>query len=196
MFAGDTSLFSIIDDTKTIAYELNKDLQKIAEWAHQWKMSFIPDLNEQAQEVIFSKKMNNSFHPQISFKNVPVYCASFQKHLGIYLNGKLNFNYHVKEKMTKANKRTGVLNRLSKMLHGHSLLTICKSFVWPHLDYGDILYDQSNNKSLCQKIETIQYNAPLAITGAMKGTSQIKLYNELGLESLEFRPWFKKLFVF
>ena len=76
-------------------------------------------------------------------------------------------------------RRIGVIKRLSKMLPQHSLLTIYKSFVVPHLDYGNILYDQPNNKSLCQKIETIQCNAALAITGAIKGTSQIKLYNEL-----------------
>ena len=38
LFADDTSLFFIIHDAKTTTYELNKDLQKIAEWAHQWKM--------------------------------------------------------------------------------------------------------------------------------------------------------------
>ena len=89
-----------------------------------------------------------------------------------------------------------IIKRLSKMLPRHSPLTICKSFVRPHLDYGDILYDQPNNKSLCQKIETVQYNAALAVTGAIKGTSQIKLYNELGLESREFRRWFRKLCLF
>ena len=76
------------------------------------------------------------------------------------------------------------------MLPRHSLLTIYKSFVRP------ILYDQPNNKNFCQKIETIQYNAALAITGAIKGTSQTKLYNELGLESFKFRPWFRKLCLF
>ena len=35
LFADDTSLFSIIHDAKKTAYELNKDFQKIAEWAHQ-----------------------------------------------------------------------------------------------------------------------------------------------------------------
>ena len=53
-------------------------------------------------------------------------------------------------------KGISVIKRLSKMLPQHSLLTIYKSFVQPHLDYGDILYDQPNNKSLCQKIETVQ----------------------------------------
>ena len=60
--------------------------------------------------------------------------------------------------MTKAMKGIG----LSKMLPQHFLLTIYKSFVRPHIDYDDILYDQPNNKSSCQKIETVQYNAALA----------------------------------
>ena len=97
--------------------------------------------------------------------------------------------------MTKAMKGIGVIKRLSKMLPRHSLLTIYKSFVRPHLDYGDILYDQPNNKSLCQKIETVQYHFILAITSTINGTSQIRLYNELDLESLDFRWWFRKLFV-
>ena len=67
-------------------------------------MSFNLDLNKQSQEVTFSRKMTKSSHPQISFNNVPVSRASFQKHLGIYLDEKLNFNYHIKEKMTKAMK--------------------------------------------------------------------------------------------
>ena len=36
-------------------------------------------------------------------------------------------------------------------------------------------------------IEKVQYNAALAITGAIKGTSLLKLYKELGSESLKFR---------
>ena len=98
--------------------------------------------------------------------------------------------------MTKTMKGIGSIKRLSKMLPRHSFLTIYKSFVRPHLDYGDILYDQPNNKSFYQKVETVQYNAALAITGAIKGTSKIKLYNELGLESLEFIRWFRKLCLF
>ena len=56
-----------------------------------------------------------------------------------------------------------------------------------HLNYGDIIYDQPINENFTQKIERIQYNAPLAITGAIKGTFQNKLYSELGFESLKFR---------
>ena len=82
--------------------------------------------------------------------------------------------------MTRAIKGIGDIKRLSKMLPRHSLLTIYKSFLQPHLGSGDILYDQANIECLCQKLETIQYNAALAITGVFKGTYQIKFYSELG----------------
>ena len=105
----------------------------------------------------------------------------------MYLDETLNFNLHIKEKMSKALKGIGIINKLSRNLPRHSLLTIYKSFVRPHLGYGNIIYDQQNNESFTQKIERIQYSAALAITGAIKGTSQSKLHSELGFESLKFR---------
>ena len=50
------------------------------------------------------------------------------------------------------------------------------------IDYGDIIYDLVYNLSFYQKLESIQYNAALALTGAIKGKSREKLYQELGLE--------------
>ena len=74
-----------------------------------------------------------------------------------------------------------------------SLLTIYKAFLRPLIDYGDIIYDQPYNESFCDKLESVQYKAALAITGAIQGTSREKIYQELGLESLKNRRWFKRL---
>ena len=89
--------------------------------------------------------------------------------------------YNIKAKMTKTMKGVGFIKRLGRMIPRYSLLTIYKTFVCSHHDYGDVLYDQPNSKSLCQD------NAAVVITGVVKGTSQMILYIELGLESLEFR---------
>ena len=105
----------------------------------------------------------------------------------MYLDKALNFNLHIKEKMSKAIKSIGIIQKLSKTRPRNSLITIYKSFVRLNLDYGDIIYDQPNNESFTQKIERIQYNAALEITDVTKETSQDKLYNELGFESLKFK---------
>ena len=54
---------------------------------------------------------------------------------------KLNFKLHTKEKISKAMKGIGIIRKLSNVLPIKSLITIYKSFVRPHLDYGDLIYD-------------------------------------------------------
>ena len=82
------------------------------------------------------------------------------------------------------------------MLPREALLTIYKSFICPHFDYGDVIYDQSYNDSFHAKLESYQYKAALAMTGAIKGSSTEKLYQELGIEHLRSRRWFRKLCLF
>ena len=76
------------------------------------------------------------------------------------------------------------------------LLLIYKAYIRPLLDYADVVYDQPQNTSFCNRLESVQYNSCLAITGAMRGTSRKRLYLELGLESLRDRRWYRKLVIF
>ena len=46
---------------------------------------------------------------------------------------------------------------------------------------------------MCQAIESVQYKAALAITGAIKETSEAKSFKKLGLETLKFRRWCRRL---
>ena len=83
-------------------------------------------------------------------------------------------------------------NKMNFLLPRSSLLTVCKCFIRPHANYGDVIYDQPNQSSLANKVESVQYNRTLAITGAIKGTSIEKLYQELGFESLKVRRWLRR----
>ena len=47
-----------------------------------------------------------------------------------------------------------------------------------------------------QKIESVQYNTSLAITGCFRGTLRDKLYSELGLEILADRRFYRRLIAF
>ena len=82
----------------------------------------------------------------------PVACAVLKKYLGMYLDKALNFNLHIREKISKPMKGIGVIQKLSKTLTRHSLITIYKSFVRPHLD-------QPYSESCTQKNQIIQENS-------------------------------------
>ena len=108
-----------------------------------------------------------------------------QKHLGVILDSRLSFEEHLSLAFSKVNRTINLLCKLQYLIPGSAFLTIYKTFVRPNLGYGDtdIIYEKACNSSFHQKIESIQYIACLAITGAIRGTSKEKLYNELGLES-------------
>ena len=95
--------------------------------------------------------------------------------------------HRINEKINKANKGIEIIRKLHNILPCHDLLTIYRSFVRPDLDYGDVIYDQEENELVISKIERVQYNASLAITGAIRGISQEKLYQELGLKLIRTR---------
>ena len=85
LFADDTSLFSIVHDLNVSANDLNHDLKKINDWAYQWKMNFNPDPSKQAQEIIFSRKIQENFYPPLYFNNIKVEQTALQKHLEYFL---------------------------------------------------------------------------------------------------------------
>ena len=159
-------------------------------------MSFNPDPSKKAQEVIFSRKVNNVLHPPLTFNNVDVGQMRSQKHLRIFLDFKLSFKEHVETVFAKANRGISILCKLQTVWPREALLTIYKSFFRRHFYYGDVIYDKSFSDSFHAKLKSYQYKAPLAMTGAIKGSSTEKLYQELRIEHLRSRRWFRKLCIF
>ena len=128
-------------------------------------------------------------HPPLVFNNANVSQCKSQKHPGIILDSKLTFEEHYKTVLSKTNRTIELQNLLPR----ESLITIYKAFIGPHLDYGDVLFDQAFNASSQEKLESIQYNACHALTGTIRGTSKMKLYQQLSFESFQLRRWYRKL---
>ena len=159
-------------------------------------MIFNPDLTKQAQEVIFSRKTKKLLHPCLSFNDIPLKNSISQQNLGLTLDVNLNFVKHIKNITQKISKTMGLLRRFQPIFPRSSLLTIYKTFIRSQLDFADVIYDQACNSSFHEKLGSIQYDACLAITGEIRGTSSEKLYQELGLESLKSRRWFRNFVIF
>ena len=123
-------------------------------------MTFNPDLSRQAEQGIFSRKTVKVSHPSITCNNVPIAHTTCQKHLGLYLDEKLSFYDYINAKISEANKGIEIIKRLSNTLPRNCLLTIYKSFIRPHIDYCDIIYDQPNYESFCTKLNVYSTMLP------------------------------------
>ena len=80
LFADGTSLFSVVKNVDVTNIDLNNELKKIGEWAFQRKMNFNPDPTKQAQELIFSRKVQTTNHPPLFFNENVVLQTTLQKH--------------------------------------------------------------------------------------------------------------------
>ena len=195
LFADDSSLFTCVKGIDQTQEKLVKDLDTVTAWAYQWKMVFNPDITKQAIEVIFSCKNKKPDHPPLAFNGIPVSREPFTKHLGVYLDNRLNFSKHIKEKILIATKGLSLLKLLSNYVDRGVLDLSYKLYVRPHLDYGDVIY-HNQRADLMDLIERIQYKAALIVSGCWQGTSREKLYDELGWESLSDRRWCRRLAMF
>ena len=124
-------------------------------------MSFNADPSKQVQEIIFSRKTKKISHPSLNFNNSIVSQSPYQKQLAIFLVAQVTFEEHLKVITTKVNKTIGLIRKLQNILPRPALMTIYKTFVRPHLDYDNVIYDEAYNETFHQKLESIQYNACL-----------------------------------
>ena len=100
LLAGVTLLFSVVHDINQSGINLNNDLRKISNWDFQWKMSINPDSNKQV-----------SNHLSLIFMGTSVTQSEIQKHLGMFLNSKLNFKAHIENLLSRVSKTIGLLHK-------------------------------------------------------------------------------------
>ena len=116
------------------------DLKLIGRWAPDWVVSFNPEPQKQAVELIFSRKRNELDHPVIHFNNIPVEEVNELNHLRNILDPKLSFSAHIRTAISKSRKGIGLLKCLSIYLPRSTLNDLCELHVRPHLDYGNVIY--------------------------------------------------------
>ena len=94
---------------------------------------------------------------------------------------------------------------MSKYVSRTFLEQVYKTNVRPHVEYCDIIFHQPPPEGhlattklsvLMGKIESVQIQAAYAVSGAWKGTSTTKVYEELGWEWLSQRRWYRRMSVF
>ena len=88
----------------------------------------------------------------------------------------MSFHKHINDKINHASKGISLAQKFLTILQRTNLLNNYILLIRPLLDYADVIFDQTCNVYFSKKINSGQYNAALAIKGAIKGSFTEKLY--------------------
>lgn len=117
-----------------------------------------------------------------------------QNHLGSKLDEKLNLRADLKSLVLLI--KYWNVEKTERLCSTIFLNNCYKSFVTPRLDHAEIIHEKPNNINICIRSQSLQYNDALAITTVIWGSSNRKLYKQLGSEYLSSRRWLRKLCLF
>ncbi len=183
LFADDTSLFKSGESLYDCYIDLNSDLETINAWAKKWKIKINA---EKTEGLIITRKSTQYAIPNIILDGCPVNFVKAHKHVGIWLDSKLDWKIHICNLAEKANKRMGILRRFKYLLPRHALNQCYISYVRPLMEYGGPLFSGQDKKDL-EILDKIQIEAMHIVTGAKQKTSHELLKNETQWDDLSVR---------
>ena len=182
IFADDTSLFATGTDPVQTAEILNRDLEKISNWATKWKVIFNA---KKTKEMIFSDKvLYNS--PPLLFNDTTINRVNVHKLLGMYLSSTLDWSKQIDDVCLRANRKLSIL-RTVKFLSRQTLDVLYKLTVRSVIDYALPVYCNTLKQTELSRLENLQYRAAKLVTGTFQFTNREKLNCELGWETIKQR---------
>ena len=189
LFADDTTLYIDVDNPIAAAKTINSDLSSLHQWSRDWLITFNA---LKTDSMLVTRKSSTTDHPPISFQGHVLQDTNNHKHLGITLRSDLRWSDHISDITNKASKLVGIMKSLKYILDRPILETIYISFVRPILEYASPVWSGCTESDQ-DKLEYVQLEAARVVTSAMHGTSNAKLYEELGWHKLSKRREVSKL---
>ena len=130
LFAGDTTIYIVIDNPQTTAVLLNTDLETINGWSHDWLVDFNPT---KTSTLLMSRRQHPVFHPSLELNNVALNGTTRHKHLGLTISNTCSWTEHINNIAEKAWSRLNLIRLLKFKINGKALEQIYIAFIRPLL---------------------------------------------------------------
>ena len=193
-FADDTSLYASheTNDLLMTQRSLQLDLDEIYKCGRQWAITF--NTTKTIQQT-FSHKQDHQV-PALTFGGNIIPVHDNHTHLGMTFSQDLRFHKHINTICHKINTALGPLYPIAKYLPRPILDQIYKTYIRPHFDYCDVIYDGHITVQDATRLETLQNRAARLVTGGLFRTPTDKLRTELGWDRLKTRRRIHRLMLY
>ena len=167
LFADDTNLFVNGKSETDVCEKANEILKNLANYFLANKLTVSIDKTCYSIFSPFPRSNCNSNHVAVKFAGTPLTRVDYCKYLGLYIDNKMTWEYHIESVYKKLIRLVGIFYKLRSKLPDYCLKSIYFAFVYPHLLYGIELYANTVQsrldplEKLNNKILRILQNKPL-----------------------------------
>lgn len=162
LFADDTVLYASGSSEEIATNKLQKDIDRLLIWLRDSQLTIntvkskgmcIPP---KLGRTRITEGKNSSGHKNILYmgdcqlENVEVY-----KYLGVYLDNKLEFKYHINSLIKRIAHKLYILYRIRRKITQKAAMDIVKMMIIPIMDIGDVFYS-SASKLMLNKLRVLQ----------------------------------------
>ena len=151
LFADDSNLFFSHPDPNILLRTVNDELKNVTQWIRANKLS----LNLQKTKFMFFSNSLETLPGNIIFDDTPLDEVSSIKFLGIWVDNKLSWKYHINNICKTISRNMCVVNKLKHYLPSSVLLILYFSLILPYLNYG-ILAWGNTHQTLLDKLLLLQ----------------------------------------
>ena len=141
LFADDTNIFMADSNLNRLQTNMNTELKKVNEWL---KCNFLSLNTSKTKFLLFEHGRTSPKNFFVNMNGKRIEKSSEIKYLGIYLDDKLTFKYHIDILCTKISKTVGIISKLRHYTDLKTLKLVYYGLIYPHLLYGIIIWGNSN----------------------------------------------------
>lgn len=159
LYADDATILSFIksrEDRVSVAASLNRDLDRIADWATSWNVQFGAAKCKTA--TISNRRDAVGTHPSLQFFGTTLEEVEDIELLGISINRNLSWSSVINKMVSSASQRLGLLRRASPYLDTSQKAMIYKSMVRSVMEYSSCAWMGATPTSLSQ-LDAVQKRA-------------------------------------
>ena len=165
LFADDCKLYRTIESEADMM-ELQEDIERLCKWSRDWLLGF----NIKKCKVISFGNIHFEIEYSLSDSENNSHTLSLEDsecNLGILFKKNLKFDEHIDKVVNKVNRISGLIRRKFTHIDKSTFLTLYKSLVRSHLDYGNLIYYPTTKK--CKQIlENAQRRATCLVLSYME----------------------------
>ena len=166
IYADDTALYATLDafgtDAEVLQANINCELKTINRWFIINKLSLNKD---KTKAMLFHPPQRHVQNISIDIDSTNIEFLTEFNYLGINFDSNLSWKSHIGKISKKISRTIGVMNKLRNYVPTYILRTLYNSLIFPHLNYGILVWGNSANrliklqKRAIRVVANAKYNA-------------------------------------